>query len=91
MLPYNQQPSPPSSADHQRRHRRSTSPAVHHKGKTSVGSIAAIGAGLLVAVIALHGLWLRSEVRRADALEPLDPEAGEHRRARGLAGVPGGG
>ena len=51
-----------------------TSPPVHKTGKTSVGSIAVVGAGLLIAVIALHGLWLRSEVRRAGALEPLDPE-----------------
>jgi hypothetical protein len=46
-----------------------------HKGKTSVGTIAVVGAGLLIAVIALHGLWLRSEVRRSGTLEVLDPEA----------------
>jgi hypothetical protein len=44
------------------------------KGKTSVGTIALIGAGLLVGVIALHGLWLRSEVRRTPVLEVLEPD-----------------
>jgi hypothetical protein len=52
-----------------------TAPPVHKAGRTSVGSIAVVGAGLLIAVIALHGLWLRSEVRRAGVLEPLDPES----------------
>jgi hypothetical protein len=51
-----------------------SAPPAPHKGKTSVGTIAVIGAGLLVAVIALHGLWLRSEVRRTGTLEALDPE-----------------
>lgn len=45
-----------------------------HKG-SSVATIAAVGAGLLVATIALHGVWLRSEVRRSGQLEPLDPES----------------
>lgn len=45
-----------------------------HKG-SSVATIAAVGAGLLIATIALHGVWLRSEVRRGDPLEPLDPES----------------
>ncbi len=53
----------------------SAPPVAPHKGKTSVGTIAVIGAGLLVAVIALHGLWLRAEVRRPTPLEALDPEA----------------
>ncbi|MDQ1417506.1 MAG: hypothetical protein QOF81_3119, partial [Acidimicrobiaceae bacterium] len=50
-------------------------PVTAHKGKTSVGTIAVVGAGLLIAVIALHGLWLRSEVRRSGTLEALEPEA----------------
>jgi hypothetical protein len=33
-----------------------------------------VGAGVLVTVIAMHGLWLRSEVRRSGALEVLEPE-----------------
>lgn len=45
-----------------------------HKGGNSVGTIAAFGAGLLIAVIALQGLWLRAEVRRSGALEVLEPE-----------------
>jgi hypothetical protein len=49
-------------------------PVAPHKGKTSVGTIAVIGAGLLIGVIALHGLWLRSEVRRSPVLEVLEPE-----------------
>lgn len=49
-----------------------TSPAP--KGKGTVRSIALIGAGLLVAVVAFHGLWLRSEVKRASVLEVLEPE-----------------
>jgi hypothetical protein len=53
----------------------SAPPVAPHKGKTSVGTIAVIGAGLLVAVIALHGLWLRAEVRRPTPLEALDPDA----------------
>jgi len=44
------------------------------KGKNSVKSIALVGAGVLVTVIAMHGLWLRSEVRRSGALEVLEPE-----------------
>ena len=44
-----------------------------HKS-SSVATVAAIGAGLLIATIALHGVWLRSEVRRSGQLEPLDPE-----------------
>jgi hypothetical protein len=50
-------------------------PVAPHKGKTSVGTIAVVGAGLLIGVIALHGLWLRSEVRRTPVLEVLEPEA----------------
>ncbi len=49
-------------------------PAAPHKG-SSVGTIAALGAGFLIAVIALHGLWLRSEVRRAGTLEAIEPES----------------
>ncbi|MDP9074618.1 MAG: hypothetical protein M3N98_10680, partial [Actinomycetota bacterium] len=44
------------------------------KGKSSVKSIALVGAGLLVTVVAMHGLWLRSEVKRTGALEVLEPE-----------------
>jgi hypothetical protein len=44
------------------------------KGKNSVKSIALVGAGVLVTVIAMHGLWLRNEVRRTGALEVLEPE-----------------
>ncbi len=69
VLPYGRQaptsaPGPASIA----------APAGPQKGKTSVGTIAVVGAGLLIAVIALHGLWLRSEVRRSTTLEPLEPE-----------------
>jgi hypothetical protein len=71
VLPYGAQPAPPTSADPQ----ALGVPKPVSKGGSPIGTIAAIGAGLLVAVIALHGLWLRSEVRRGDALEPLDPEA----------------
>lgn len=45
-----------------------------HKSGNSIATIAAVGAGLLIAVIALHGLWLRAEVRRAGILEVLDPD-----------------
>jgi hypothetical protein len=68
-LPYNQQPAatdPPTVAV-------AAPPAAKGHG-SSVGSIALVGAGLLVIAIALHGLWLRSEVRRAGVLETLEPE-----------------
>jgi len=70
-LPYGAQPTqtdPPTDSA------SLAAPATPAKGKTSVGTIALIGAGLLVGVIALHGLWLRSEVRRTPVLEVLDPE-----------------
>ena len=51
-----------------------SAPPSHKAGNKSVAAIAAVGAGLLVAVIAMHGLWLRSEVRRAGTLEVLDPD-----------------
>jgi hypothetical protein len=49
-------------------------PLTPKKSSSSIGTIAVVGAGLLVAVIALHGLWLRGEVRRSGALEVLEPE-----------------
>jgi hypothetical protein len=71
-LPYGQQPSTTVSEDPG----SLAAPVVPaHKGKTSVGTIAVVGAGLLIGVIALHGLWLRSEVRRSGTLEVLEPEA----------------
>jgi hypothetical protein len=70
-LPYGQQPTTTIAPDPG----VVASTPLAHKGKTSVGTIAIIGAGLLVAVIALHGLWLRAEVRRSGTLEALDPEA----------------
>jgi hypothetical protein len=70
-LPYGQQPSTTINEDPG----SIAAPVTPHQGKTSVATIAALGAGLLIAVIALHGLWLRSEVRRAGALEVLEPEA----------------
>lgn len=71
-LPYGQRAAPPTTADPA----VIPVPAAPHKAKsTSVGSIAVVGAGLLLAVIALHGLWLRSEVRRSGALEVLEPGA----------------
>ncbi len=71
-LPYGQRAAPPTTSDPA----VLTVPAAPHKAKTtSVGSIAVVGAGLLLAVIALHGLWLRSEVRRPGALEVLEPRA----------------
>lgn len=45
------------------------------KGRPSSNtSIALTGAGLLVSVIAMHGLWLRNEVKRSGVLEVLEPE-----------------
>jgi hypothetical protein len=71
-LPYGQRAAPTTTTDPA----VITVPAAPHKAKaTSVGSIAVVGAGLLLAVIALHGLWLRSEVRRSGALEVLEPRA----------------
>lgn len=69
-LPYGSVPqsAPPTTGD-------SAAIAVGKPHKSSsVGTVAAIGAGLLIAVIAVHGLWLRSEVRRAGTLEPLEPD-----------------
>jgi hypothetical protein len=69
-LPYGALPAaPPTTSDP-----AAISVPATHKG-SSVGTIAAVGAGLLIAVIAMHGLWLRSEVRRAGALEAIDPES----------------
>jgi len=72
LLPYGSipQPASPTTLDPA----AISVPAPPHKG-SSIETIAVVGAGLLVAVLALHGLWLRSEVRRAGTLEPLDPEA----------------
>lgn len=69
-LPYGSVPqsAPPTTSDP-----AAIAVAKPHKA-SSVGTIAAIGAGLLIAVIAVHGLWLRSEVRRAGTLEPLEPD-----------------
>ncbi len=67
-LPYGQQPAPtdpPAIV---------SAPPPAPKSHSSVGSIALVGAGVLVIVVALHGLWLRSEVRRSGALEALEPE-----------------
>lgn len=52
----------------------SAPPAPSAKARSSVGSIALVGTALLVIVVALHGLWLRGEVRRSGALEVLEPE-----------------
>jgi hypothetical protein len=71
-LPYGEQPSTTVNEDPGS---IAAGPVTAHKGKTSVGTIAVVGAGLLIAVIALHGLWLRSEVRRSGTLEALEPEA----------------
>lgn len=71
-LPYGEQPSTTLNEDPGS---IAAGPVTAHKGKTSVGTIAVVGAGLLLAVIALHGLWLRSEVRRSGTLEALEPEA----------------
>jgi hypothetical protein len=71
-LPYGQQPSTTVAAEDPG---SIAAPVVPKKGKTSVGTIAVVGAGFLIAVIALHGLWLRSEVRRSGTLEVLEPEA----------------
>lgn len=71
-LPYGAQPAQPDPTTDSSALATPAPPAA--KGKTSVGTIAVIGAGLLIGVIALHGLWLRSEVRRTPVLEVLDPE-----------------
>ncbi|MGH9125943.1 MAG: hypothetical protein ACRDZ8_14630 [Acidimicrobiales bacterium] len=69
VLPYGTTTSTSSTVDPS-----ALSVPTKHKG-SSVATIAAVGAGLLVATIALHGVWLRSEVRRSGQLEPLDPES----------------
>jgi len=69
VLPYGTTSSTSSTVDPS-----ALSVPTKHKG-SSVATIAAVGAGLLIGTIALHGVWLRSEVRRSGQLEPLDPES----------------
>jgi hypothetical protein len=42
----------------------------HHQ---SVGNWGAVAAALLLVVLAMGGLWMRSQVKRAGVLEPVEP------------------
>jgi hypothetical protein len=44
--------------------------------KDNVRTAAAVAGGLLAIVLAMHGMWLRSEVKRAALLEPVEPGGG---------------
>ena len=43
-------------------------------GKDNVRTAAAVAGGLLAIVLAMHGMWLRAEVKRASLLEAVEPE-----------------
>lgn len=43
-------------------------------GKDNVRTAAAVAGGLLAIVLAMHGMWLRAEVKRAGLLEAVEPE-----------------
>jgi hypothetical protein len=71
VLPYTQPPATdPGTTDPA----VISTPPAHKAGHNSVAALAAVSGGLLIAVIAMHGLWLRSEVRHGGTLEVLDPD-----------------
>jgi hypothetical protein len=50
---------------------------VSTNAKDNVRTAAAVAGGLLAIVLAMHGMWLRSEVKRAALLEAVEPEGSD--------------